>query len=133
MTGRGSYQLTKNCCRRLLCRRNEPDNTTTSLFDFRSATLIPLTVAGAADGATTTGRESMMRSRRFAIAMLAAATVVVGSLATPSTASAMDCSTARVLQSIYYMTGEAFFYMGKPTSATYWYGRAAGITDGACG
>ena len=75
----------------------------------------------------------MTRLRRFAIAVFAAATVVVGSLATPSTASAMDCSTARVLQGIYRMTGEAFFYMGMPTNATYWYGRAAGIVDGGCG
>ena len=75
----------------------------------------------------------MMRLRRFAIAVLAAATVVVGSLATPSTASAMDCNSAQVLKSIYYMTGEAFFYMGMPTNATYGYGRAAGIIDGACG
>ena len=75
----------------------------------------------------------MMRLKRFAITVLAAATVVVGSLATPSTASAMDCSTATALKSIYYMTGDAFFYLGKWTSATYWYGRAAGIVDGACG
>jgi hypothetical protein len=45
----------------------------------------------------------------------------------------MDCSSAQVLKSIYYMTGEAFFYMGMPTNATYWYGGAAGVIDGACG
>ena len=61
----------------------------------------------------------MTRLRRFAIAVIAAATVVIGSLATPSTASAMDCSSAKVLQGIYRMTGEAFFDMGLPTNAVY--------------
>ena len=39
-----------------------------------------------------------------------------------------------MLQGIYCMTGEAFFYMGMSTNATYWYGRAADVIDGAlCG
>ena len=103
-----------------------------SVFGFRSTSLIS-SDGGAADMAIATGEKSMTRPRRFAISMLAAATVVVGSLATPSPASAMDCSSARVLQGIYRMTGDALFYMGLSTNATYWYGRAHGVTDGACG
>jgi len=93
-----------------------------------------VTVDGAAaDMPPQQGEKSMMRLRRFAIAVFAAATVVVGSLTTPSTASAMDCSSAQMLKSIYQMTGDALFYLGKFTNATYWYGRAAGIIDGGCG
>ena len=75
----------------------------------------------------------MTRLRRFAIAMLAAATVVVGSLATPSTASAMDCRSARLVEDIYQMTAFAFFQLGMPISGAYWYGKAEAIITGACG
>jgi hypothetical protein len=74
----------------------------------------------------------MMRLNRFAIAVLASATVVVGSLATPSTASAMDCMSAGVVEDIYTTTAWALTGMGRFAEAMYWLGKAHGIMAG-CG
>ena len=73
----------------------------------------------------------MMRLRRFAIAVLASVTIVVGSLATPSTASAMDCRSAAVVGDFYHFTAWALWLMGSSESR-YWSGKAAGIMVG-CG
>ena len=73
----------------------------------------------------------MTTLRRFAIAMLASATVVAGSLATPSTASAMDCMYARTVEDLYDFTAWALWLMGSSESG-YWSGKAAGIMVG-CG
>ena len=72
--------------------------------------------------------------RRIAIAAVAAATIAVGSLATPPTASAasMTCSTAGMVSEIYELTASALFALGETKLAYYWFGRAAGVLDGAC-
>ena len=59
----------------------------------------------------------MMRLKRFAITVLASATVAVGSLATPSTASAMDCTSAKVVENIYVTTAWALTGMGRYAEA----------------
>jgi len=73
--------------------------------------------------------------RRIAIAAAAAATIAVGSLAAPTTASAapMTCNTAMMVSDIYEVTAGAFAALGQKLLAFYWFGRAAGILDGACG
>ena len=76
----------------------------------------------------------MARLRRFAIAALAAATVTAGSLATTPAASAlpMSCTTARAIARAYIATGDVFYAVGNYSTASYWYGRAQGVMDGAC-
>ena len=74
----------------------------------------------------------MMRLRRFAIAVLASVTIVVGSLATPSTASAMDCTSAKVVENIYVTTAWALTGMGRYAEAMYFLGKGEGIVAG-CG
>ena len=74
----------------------------------------------------------MMRLRRFAIAVLASVTIVVGSLATPSTASAMDCMSAGVVENIYTTTAWALTGMGMYAEAMYFLGKGEGIVAG-CG
>jgi hypothetical protein len=56
----------------------------------------------------------MSRLRRFAIALLAASTVAVGSLAVPATASAMpmSCTVREQLSRAYYATGQVFYGLG---------------------
>jgi hypothetical protein len=79
----------------------------------------------------------MARLRRFAMAALAAVTVAVGSLASATPASAaMSCQTALALHDIYMATG--YIILGtnsSPTAsatASYWFGKASGILQGAC-
>ena len=100
---------------------------------FPGRVVDPSDGAAAATCLPPQGMKSMTRSRRLAIAVLAAATVVVGNVGTPATASAMDCSSARVVQGVYEMTAHALFLLGMNTHAAYWYGRATGVRDGACG
>ena len=73
--------------------------------------------------------------RRIVIATVAAATVTLGSLAAPPTASAatMTCSTAGMVSDIYELTAAALAALGQKKLAFYWFGRAAGVLDGACG
>ena len=74
----------------------------------------------------------MTRFRRFAIAVLAAATVTVGSIATVPTASAMpmSCFQKSLLARGYWSTGVAFWSIGAYEEATYWWGKADGIMVG---
>ena len=73
--------------------------------------------------------------RRIAIAVVAAATITVGSLAAPPTATAapMTCSTAVMLSDIYELTAGALAALGQKLLAFYYFGRAAGVLEGACG
>jgi hypothetical protein len=70
--------------------------------------------------------------RRLAIAVLAAATVAAGSLATTSSASAMpmSCTTRLALGATYIATGNVFYGVGSYQLASYWYGKAEGIMTG---
>jgi hypothetical protein len=74
----------------------------------------------------------MSRLRRLAIAFLAAATVAVGSLAVPATASAMtmSCAVRYQLSRSYYATGQIYYALGDDAMAYYWWGRSYGILDG---
>jgi hypothetical protein len=74
----------------------------------------------------------MARLKRFAIALLAASTVAVGSLAVPAAASAMpmSCAVRYQLSLSYYATGQVFYALGDDVMAYYWWGRSYGILDG---
>ena len=74
----------------------------------------------------------MSRLRRFAIALLAASTVAVGSLALPAAASAMpmSCAVRYQLSRSYYATGQIFYALGDYTTAFYWVGKSYGIVEG---
>ena len=74
----------------------------------------------------------MNKLRRSAIAVLAAATVTVGSLAVPAAASAMpmSCTVRKQLALSYYATGQVFYALGDDAMAYYWWGRSYGIVDG---
>jgi hypothetical protein len=74
----------------------------------------------------------MSRLRRLAIALLAASTVTVGSLAAPATASAMpmSCAVRYQLSRSYYATGQIFYALGDYTTAFYWVGKSYGIVEG---
>lgn len=73
----------------------------------------------------------MMRFRRFAIAAFAAGTIVAGSLAYPSTASALpiSCSLAKALAAMYEATGYAYGLAGNYLAFSYWYGKAAAVME----
>ncbi len=77
----------------------------------------------------------MMRFKRLVIGTLAAAMVSIGSIASPASASAapMTCATAQVLADIYSVTSLAFRGLGQLSLASYWVGRATGLTESACG
>ena len=74
----------------------------------------------------------MTRLRGLAIAVLAAATVTVGSLAVPASASAMpmSCTVRKQLALSYYATGQVFYALGDDAHAYYWWGKAYGIVEG---
>ena len=74
----------------------------------------------------------MTRLRRFAIAVLAAATVTAASLGGVPTASAMpmSCFQKSLLARGYWSTGVAFASIGAWEQAAYWWGKADGIMVG---
>jgi hypothetical protein len=74
----------------------------------------------------------MSRLRRFTIAVLAASTIAVGSLALPATASAMpmSCAARYQLSRAYYATGQIFYALGDYGTAMYWVGKAYGVIEG---
>ena len=74
----------------------------------------------------------MTRLRRLAIAVLAASTVTVGSLAIPAPASAMpmSCAVRYQLSRAYYATAQVFYALGDYTTAHFWAGKAYGIVEG---
>jgi hypothetical protein len=74
----------------------------------------------------------MARFRTFAIAVLAAFTVTVGSLAAPSTASAMpmSCAVRFQVSRSYYATAQVLYAVGAYEAAHFWAGKAYGILEG---
>jgi hypothetical protein len=74
----------------------------------------------------------MTRLRRLAIALLAASTVAVGSLAVPAAASAMpmSCAVRYQLSRSYYATAQVFHALGDYPTAMYWVGKSYGILEG---
>src|SRR5262245_29621773 len=76
--------------------------------------------------------EVMVRIRRFAIALFAASTVAIGSLAVPAQASAMpmSCEVRYALSDAYYATAQVFYALGDYTTAFFWVGKSYGIVEG---
>ncbi len=74
----------------------------------------------------------MNRLRRLAIALLAASTVAVGSLAGPATASAMpiSCAARYQLSLSYYALGQVYYALGNDADAYFWWGKSYGILEG---
>ena len=74
----------------------------------------------------------MSRLRSLTIAVLAAFTVAVGSLALPAPASAMpmSCAVRYQLSRSYYATGQIFYALGDDALAYYWWGKSYGILEG---
>ena len=74
----------------------------------------------------------LARLRRFAIALLAASTVAVGSLALPAPASAMpmSCVVRYQLSLSYYATGQVFYALGNDADAYFWWGKSYAIIEG---
>jgi hypothetical protein len=74
----------------------------------------------------------MTRLRRLAMALLAASTVAVGSLAVPAAASAMpmSCAVRYQLSRSYYATAQVFHALGDYPTAMYWVGKSYGILEG---
>ncbi len=89
---------------------------------------------GIRTGKAATSATTVTKFKKFAVTMLAAATVAFGGLAAQPTASAMPmtCSAAMNLASIYIATGKVFLALGDYVDAVYWFGRAEGLTDAAC-
>jgi hypothetical protein len=81
---------------------------------------------------TGTGVNVMSRLRRLAIALLAASTVTVGSLALPAETSAMPmgCAVRYQLSRSYYATAQIFHALGDYGTAMYWVGKSYGIIEG---
>ena len=76
----------------------------------------------------------MTRLRRFAIALLAAATVTVGGLGIVPTASALprSCDQVQPLINSYWATGWAYYSIGAYSYAYYWWGKADGLASAGC-
>jgi hypothetical protein len=75
----------------------------------------------------------MNKLKMFAITTLAAATIGVGGLmAAPSASAAYPCDRALALAQAYIVIGDMLFNDGNYRSASYYYGRARGLLDGAC-
>ena len=74
----------------------------------------------------------MSRLRRLAIAVLAASTIAVGSLAAPAPASAMpmSCEVRYALSQTYYATAQIFYALGDTHTAFLWVGKSYGILEG---
>jgi len=75
----------------------------------------------------------MTRLRRFAIALLAVATVTVGTFGIVPTVSALPrCGQLQALHDAYWTTGHAFYSIGAYSQAWYWWGRAAQVIASGC-
>lgn len=74
----------------------------------------------------------MTRLRSLAIALLAAFTIALGSLAAPTTATAMpmSCSVRYQLSRTYYATAQVLYALGDYTGGHFWAGKAYGIVEG---
>ena len=76
----------------------------------------------------------MNKLKMFAITALAAATIGVGGLVAPPSASAkpMSCKTALALSQAYIVIGNMLRNGGNPAAATYYFGKAEGVMQAAC-
>ena len=75
----------------------------------------------------------MTKFKTLATTALAATMIGAGGLATAPTASAaISCSHAMNLHRFYMATGDVFFAHGNWAAASMYYGRAAGVMEGAC-
>jgi hypothetical protein len=101
-------------------------------LELEFTTLMARHGPGAYCHATENWSDVMNKLRRSAIAVLAAATVTVSSLAIPATASAMpmSCTVRKQLALSYYATGQVFYALGDDANAYFWWGKAYGIVEG---
>jgi hypothetical protein len=76
----------------------------------------------------------MARFKMFAVAALATLVLGVGGLAAAPSASAMpmSCDRALALSQAYIVIGNMLYNDGNYTAASYYYGRATGVVEGAC-
>jgi hypothetical protein len=76
----------------------------------------------------------MNKLKMFAITTLAAATIGVGGLVASPSASAvpMSCDRALALAQAYIVIGNMLYNDGNYAAASYYYGRAEGVIQGAC-
>jgi hypothetical protein len=76
----------------------------------------------------------MTTLKRFAVAALVAAVIGVGGIGGVPTAAAapLTCAEALAVSRVYSSQGNALLAAGHPAAASYWYGRAVGILEGAC-
>ena len=77
----------------------------------------------------------MARLKRFAIAVLAAATVTVGSFGivpTASAAVAKSCEEKAALAMVYWAAGAGYYALGNYVQAAYYFGKAEGLTAFGC-
>ena len=74
------------------------------------------------------------RLRRFAIALLAASTVAVGSLAVPASASAMpmSCAQASQVARIYFATSNVYRALRQEGWANYFWDLGVELVDEYC-
>ena len=74
------------------------------------------------------------RLRRFAIALLAASTVAVGSLALPASASAlpMSCAQAFEIARSYFSLAHVFEAYGHYDTAKFWRQQGLDLVDENC-
>jgi hypothetical protein len=77
----------------------------------------------------------MNKLKMFAITASAAATIGVGGLVASPSASAMprySCDRALALAQAYIVIGNMLYNDGNYAAASYYYGRAEGVIQGAC-
>jgi hypothetical protein len=77
----------------------------------------------------------MTKLKAFALTTIVAASIGVGGLATAPPASAainLSCAKATQLADLYTAHGDSLYVLGNHSGASYWYGRAVSVMQGAC-
>jgi hypothetical protein len=77
----------------------------------------------------------MTKPKIFVVTALAAATIGVGGLVAPPSASAQpkySCSQALTISLHYMAIGDVFYGLGSYANASYYYGKASGILEASC-
>jgi hypothetical protein len=74
----------------------------------------------------------MTKLKTLLVAGVASATLAVGGLSAPPSASAMTCAQAVVLAEYYWALGDVEWSLGNRDDALMWYQRSNGVRIGAC-
>src|SRR5262245_11201312 len=83
-------------------------------------------------GKATTSAATLRKVKKFAITMLAAATVAFGSLVGSPSASAMSCTTAKTVSTVYFTMAGVFAAKGDWFNASFYYAMGTGVLQGGC-